>query len=103
MPQYLCAFDMGTTSVKAGILTTEGKLIGRGYSEYPVLFPGPQRVEQSIDAMWKGQMPRVATTTAADGSEPARYCRHRRLLAACDLCARRQRREAADELHQLAG
>lgn len=55
MPQYLCSFDMGTTSVKVGIVTTDGHVVGRGYSEYPVLFPGPKWVEQSIDDMWEGQ------------------------------------------------
>ncbi len=55
MPDYLYAFDVGTTGVKAGVLTPDGQLIGTSYREYTVQYPGPQWVEQSIDAMWKAQ------------------------------------------------
>ena len=52
MPEYLMAFDIGTTGVKAGVLTPDGNLIGTAYREYGVLYPGPQWVEQSIPEMW---------------------------------------------------
>lgn len=55
MPQYLCAFDLGTTGVKAGILTPTGELVAATYREYGVVYPNPMWVEQSIDAMWKAQ------------------------------------------------
>ena len=55
MPEYLCAFDMGTTGVKAGILTPDGRLIGTAYQEYGILYPGPRMVEQSIGDMWRAQ------------------------------------------------
>jgi xylulokinase len=55
MPETLYAFDIGTTGVKAGALTPSGQLIGTTYREYPVLYPGPQWVEQSVETIWKAQ------------------------------------------------
>ena len=54
-PPYLCTFDLGTTGVKAGILTPAGELVASTYREYGVVYPGPLWVEQSIDAMWNAQ------------------------------------------------
>lgn len=55
MPEYLFAFDIGTTGVKAGVVTPDGMLLGTSYREYSVLYPKPQWVEQSIDDMWAAQ------------------------------------------------
>jgi len=55
MPEYICAFDIGTTGVKAGILTPDGRLISTAYREYTVQLPGRQWVEQSIDEIWLAQ------------------------------------------------
>ena len=55
MPEYLCAFDAGTTGVKAGILTPDGRVLGTAYREYAVIYPRPQWVEQSVDEMWHAQ------------------------------------------------
>jgi len=55
MPEYLYAFDIGTSGVKAGALTPDGELIGTTYREYGVSYPGPQWVEQSIPEMWEAQ------------------------------------------------
>lgn len=52
MPDYLCAFDLGTTGVKAGILSADGELLASAYQEYGVHYPRPQWVEQSSEAMW---------------------------------------------------
>jgi xylulokinase len=55
MSEYLFAYDLGTTGVKAGILAPEGQLLRTTYREYRVVYPGPQWVEQPIDEMWKAQ------------------------------------------------
>ena len=55
MPEYLFAFDIGTTGVKAGLFSPAGKLLGTTYREYAVQYPGPHRVEQSIEEMWVAQ------------------------------------------------
>jgi xylulokinase len=71
MPQYICAFDMGTTGVKAGILTPEGQIIGTAYREYGILYPGPRMVEQSIDEMWKAQCETSQRLFKETGVNPA--------------------------------
>jgi xylulokinase len=53
MPEYLCAFDLGTTGVKAGVFTPDGQVLGTTCREYSVLYPGPQWIEQSIEEMWE--------------------------------------------------
>jgi xylulokinase len=55
MTDYICAFDIGTTGVKAGILTPDGKVVGTAYREYGIQISGPQWVEQSVDEMWQAQ------------------------------------------------
>lgn len=71
MPEYLCAFDMGTTGVKAGILTPDGQLIGTAYQEYGILYPGPRMVEQSIDEMWQAQCETSQKLLRETGIDPA--------------------------------
>lgn len=55
MDEYLCAFDIGTTGVKAGIFTPDGIALGTAYREYKVIFPRPQWVEQCVDEIWEAQ------------------------------------------------
>ena len=55
MAAHICAFDIGTTGVKAGILSTEGRLEAAAYREYSVMHPHSQWSEQSVDELWKAQ------------------------------------------------
>ncbi len=55
MPEFLCAFDLGTTSVKVGVFTPDGQVLGAASCEYGVLYPAPQWIEQSIEEMWVAQ------------------------------------------------
>lgn len=55
MGEYLCAFDIGTTGVKAGIFTPDGIALGTAYREYKVIYPRPQWVEQCVDEIWEAQ------------------------------------------------
>lgn len=55
MPEYLCAFDIGTSGVKAAIFTSDGKMVSSAYHEYGVYHPAPGWVEQSINEMWQAQ------------------------------------------------
>ncbi len=52
MPGCLLTFDIGTTGVKAGVFSVEGRLLGTAYREYGVKRPHPQWVEQSPTEMW---------------------------------------------------
>ena len=73
MSEYLCAFDMGTTGVKAGILTPDGKLIGTAYQEYGIMYPGPRMVEQSIEEMWQAQCETSQKLIKETGIDPADF------------------------------
>ncbi len=55
MPDFLCSFDIGTSGVKAGILTPDGQMLCAAHREYDTLHPEPGWVEQSIEEMWKAQ------------------------------------------------
>ena len=52
---YLCAFDIGTTGVKVGILSSDGQLVATAYREYSVMHPHSLWSEQSVDEIWKAQ------------------------------------------------
>jgi len=70
MPEYLFAYDLGTTGVKAGILSPDGQLLGTTYREYRVVYPGPQWVEQSVDEMWQAQCEATRELFDRVGIEP---------------------------------
>ena len=52
---YLCTFDVGTTGVKAGILSSDGQLLATAYREYSVMHPHSLWSEQSVNEIWKAQ------------------------------------------------
>jgi xylulokinase len=70
MSDIICSFDLGTTGVKAGILTPNGRLLATAYREYSVSSPGPQWVEQSVDEMWQAQCQASQEVLAKAGIEP---------------------------------
>jgi xylulokinase len=53
MEVYFCTLDVGTTGVKAAIISANGKINGLSYREYQVHYPKPGWVEQSVEAVWK--------------------------------------------------
>ena len=55
MPDFFLVFDIGTSGVKAGIVSADGKVVATASREYPSLYPGPQWVEQSVDVIWQEQ------------------------------------------------
>ena len=55
MADFFLVFDIGTSGVKAGIVSASGEVVATASREYPSLYPGPQWVEQSVDEIWQGQ------------------------------------------------
>ena len=55
MPEFLCAFDIGTSCVKGGIFSPDGRLVAARSKEYRVIQPKPSWAEQSIQEMWQNQ------------------------------------------------
>lgn len=70
MSQLLCAFDLGTNGVKAGLFTPEGQLVGQTYGEYGVDCPHSGWVEQSIERMWQAQCTAIRALLASTGVPP---------------------------------
>ncbi len=54
MNKYIAAIDVGTTGSKAIIIDLQGKVLGKGYQEYPVLYPEPLWVEQRASELLDG-------------------------------------------------
>ncbi len=52
--KYLAAIDVGTTGSKAIIIDLKGQVLGKGYQEYPVLYPEPLWVEQRASELLDG-------------------------------------------------
>ena len=74
---YLLGLDLGTSLIKALLVTETGQIVGRGSAEYPILQPQPDRAEQDPEAWWQaalaaaqqalGDAEAGATSTAAIG------------------------------------
>ena len=72
MPDYLCAVDVGTTGVKAGLFTTQGDLVESGYQEYGVYYPAPNYVEQSVSEIWEAFTATLRAVVSQSGIKPTR-------------------------------
>lgn len=70
MPEFLCAFDLGTNGVKAGLFAPDGHLVAKSYREYGVSYPQPQWVEQSIEEMWQALCEASLALLAESGVQP---------------------------------
>ncbi|MBV9672383.1 MAG: xylulokinase [Verrucomicrobia bacterium] len=55
----LLGIDLGTSSVKAVIVTDQGEIRGIGSSEYPILIPSPNFAEQDPEAWWRATLSAV--------------------------------------------
>ena len=53
MDSYICAIDVGTTGVKAGIVDSEGHVRAEAYAEYGVDYRPPYIAEQDPDTLWR--------------------------------------------------
>ena len=70
MPGHFLGFDVGTSAVKAGVVTQDGTVLATASREYPSFYPGPQWVEQSVDQMWQGQCEASRELIANSGIRP---------------------------------
>jgi glycerol kinase len=70
-PMSVLAIDAGTTGVTALIVTADGSITSRGYSEFSQYFPQPGWVEQMPEEIWQAVLAACAEALAADsGAEP---------------------------------
>lgn len=51
---YLLGLDIGTSQVKALLITVDGEIVGSAAQEYPLFSPRPGWMEQEPEDMWQG-------------------------------------------------
>lgn len=51
--KYLIGMDIGTTGVKSILMTSQGKIVARNFTEYPLLLPRPGWAEQNPEDWWR--------------------------------------------------
>ncbi len=59
--------DVGTGSVRAGIVSLDGRLLGRGVAPITTWYPHPGHVEQSSDEIWTAVTAAVRAALASSG------------------------------------
>ena len=74
-PPAILALDLGTTEVKAGLLTAHGRLIAAGRHSYPIdMDAGGGRAEQDPEAWWAALAAAIGQVTAGIHGEIAAIC-----------------------------
>jgi xylulokinase len=68
----LVGVDLGTTGSKAGIFTTDGKMLGSGYYEYPCIYPKPGWVDQDVELLVESAMKAVKDALETSAVDPDR-------------------------------
>ena len=63
----LLGLDVGTTGCKAVVFDEEGRILGQGYREYPLIYPQPGWIELDSNVVWEGLV--AATREAVSGVE----------------------------------
>ncbi|MCX7643266.1 MAG: FGGY family carbohydrate kinase, partial [Armatimonadetes bacterium] len=64
----LMGVDTGTTGVKAVIFNCDGEILGQGYREYPLIYPGPNGwVELDAEQIWEATKEAIAEAIAKAG------------------------------------
>jgi len=53
MPRYVLAIDQGTTGTTVLVFNRAGRVVGRGYREFPQIYPRPGWVEHDPDVVWQ--------------------------------------------------
>ncbi|KAL6752078.1 hypothetical protein V8C86DRAFT_3105586 [Haematococcus lacustris] len=51
---YLLGIDGGTESIRAGVFTVDGQLVGSSAAPYPTHYPAPSWAEQQPEDWWQG-------------------------------------------------
>ena len=70
MPSVL-ALDQGTTGSTALVIAADGRVLGRGYREFPQHFPQPGWVEHDAEEIWTTTLVAAREALAESGETPA--------------------------------
>lgn len=69
MRRYLLGMDLGTTNAKAVIFDEDGTAIASASATYPLIYPGPNMVEQKAEDWWSAAVKILREITAAAGAD----------------------------------
>jgi D-ribulokinase len=67
---YVLGIDVGTGSARAGVFTTEGRMVGTDKCPISIYREGGTIVEQSSDVIWRAVVKSVQGALAASGVKP---------------------------------
>jgi xylulokinase len=67
----LLGIDLGTSSVRAGLVTPSGDIVGTAAAEYPILTPRPGWAEQDPTVWWSATCAVIARALAQSRLRPA--------------------------------
>lgn len=68
---YLMGIDLGTSSVKAGIMDFDGKIVGMGQEGYDVQTPCSRYAEQDIELLWEAAARTIKKAVANGNINPS--------------------------------
>jgi xylulokinase len=68
--KYLLGVDLGTSSTKSALYTTDGKLVAESTLEVPIYYPTPGVVEQENDDFYRTAALTVSSCLRKSGIEP---------------------------------
>ena len=68
MARFVIAIDQGTTGSTVLVLDEELAVRGRGYREFPQIFPQPGWVEHDPEAIWRSVTESLAEALARVGA-----------------------------------
>jgi sugar (pentulose or hexulose) kinase len=68
--EILLAIDAGTTSVKAGLFTPDGRCLGVGRQEYQLETPAPNRAQLDPEVYWQACLKTVRMAIGQSGVKP---------------------------------
>ena len=63
---HLLGLDLGTSSIKALLVTEAGQIAGSGSAECPIHHPGPDQAEQDPEDWWQAMATAVGQALSAN-------------------------------------
>jgi xylulokinase len=107
----LLGIDLGTSGVKAGVFSVDGRCIAQGHREYDMLHPRPEWSELDSNEVWQKTKAVIAEVASKAGNDPVSalsvssfgeavvpVTRHREILDNSILCVDSRGQEHVDRL-----
>ena len=69
-PEYMLGVDIGTTSTKAVLFTTQGRIVAQHAVEYPLLCTTPGMAEQDPEQIYQAVLAAISKAVSTGRAEP---------------------------------